>query len=213
MKIHTLIFSPFQVNTYIFADEISGECAVIDPACYFPEEKKHLAKYLESNKLTPVKLLNTHGHLDHVFGNNFITDTYGLKAEHSAEDVALIASAPEAALRFGLTMEKPYGDGTILSETDIIKIGKHELKILHTPGHTLGSLVFYSEAGKVAFVGDVIFNGSIGRTDLPGGNHEQLLNSIKEKIYTLPHETRLYPGHGNATTVTHEMKTNPFVRK
>lgn len=211
MKIHTLVFSPFQVNTYILADK-SGECAIIDPACSNPAEQNKLSNFLSRNKLKPVRLLNTHCHLDHVFGNNYVSDTYGLDSESSKKEEPVLLSAKDAATRYGVEMEQPYPAGKHIEEGEEIKFADSRLEILHAPGHTPGSLVFYSPEDKFAIVGDVLFSGSIGRTDLPGGNHQQLLDAIAEKLYSLPDETIVCPGHGAATSIGEEKKSNPFVR-
>lgn len=210
MKVHRLVFSPFEVNTYIIADK-SNKCVIIDPACYNKQEQDYLIKFLNKNNFNPVKLLNTHCHLDHVFGNKFISDTFKLKAEaHIGED-SNIYNALNAASIYGLEMDEPYPIGNHLTEKDKIYFGFSKLNILHVPGHSLGSLVFYNEEEKLAIVGDVLFNNSIGRTDLPGGNYDTLISGIKIKLFKLPNETTVYPGHGIATTIAKEKKTNPFL--
>ena len=149
----------------------------------------------------------------YVFGNNFVTDKYGLFSECSKEDEIVLNTATQAAQRYGVEMKEPYGMKNYLSENEIIKFGNSELKILHVPGHTPGHLAFVNEEQKIAIVGDVLFSGSIGRTDLPGGNFETLAESIKTKLYTLPNETLVFPGHGTTTTIKQEKDTNPFVKE
>lgn len=211
MQVHRLVFSPFEVNTYIISDK-SKNCVIIDPACYNKQEQDYLTKFLKDNDLKPTKLLQTHCHLDHVFGNKFITDTFGLKAEaHRGEDFN-IKNALSAASIYGLDMDEPYPISNYLNEGDIIKFGYSEIITLHVPGHSAGSLVFYSEDDKFAIVGDVLFNNSIGRTDLPGGDYDTLIHQIKTKLFNLSEDTTVYPGHGIATSIGKEKKSNPFLQ-
>ncbi|NPA45282.1 MAG: MBL fold metallo-hydrolase [Chlorobi bacterium] len=210
MQIHRLVFSPFEVNTYIISDK-SKECVIIDPACYNKQEQEYLIKFLKENDLKPVKLLNTHCHLDHVFGNKFVSDTFNLKAEAHKDEDFNISNALNSASIYGLDMDEPYPIYKYLNEGEIIKFGFSELKILHVPGHSAGSLVFYNEQNKFAIVGDVLFNNSIGRTDLPGGDYDTLISQIKTKLFNLQDDTTAYPGHGIATTIGKEKKTNPFL--
>ena len=209
MKIYRLIFSPIQVNTYILAEE-SGDCAIIDCGCYGKEESDEFAKFIDDKKLKPVMLLNTHSHLDHIFGNKFILERYGLRAYASALDEMNRIDAPNHAMIFGLTMEEPPEPGDFISDNQIISFGKTKLLSLHVPGHTTGSIAFYSESDNCVFTGDALFAGSIGRTDLPGGNYEILMNSIRNKLFVLPSSTIVYPGHGEKTTIDNEIKTNPY---
>jgi hydroxyacylglutathione hydrolase len=209
MKIYKLIFSPIQVNTYILAEE-SGDCAIIDCGCYDKEECDEFAKFIEDKGLKPVMLLNTHSHLDHIFGNKFILERYGLRPYASELDEMNRISAPSHAMLFGLTMEEPPEPGDFITDNQIISFGKTKLLSLHVPGHTTGSIAFYSESDNCVFTGDALFAGSIGRTDLPGGNYEILMNSIRNKLFVLPPSTIVYPGHGEKTTIDNEIKTNPF---
>jgi glyoxylase-like metal-dependent hydrolase (beta-lactamase superfamily II) len=211
ITIQKFIFSPFNENTYVLYDQ-TGECVIIDPGCYDEHEQSVIQKFISGKHLKPIYLLNTHCHLDHVFGNNFIGKTYGLKSQCHSEDSAVLKRTSESAAGFGLKMEQPADAGNFLTENDKIAFGNSELKIFHTPGHTPGHLIFYNTTEEIAFTGDVLFAGSIGRSDFPGGNHEDLLNSIKTKIYTLPDDTKVFSGHGSETTVGKEKKTNPFVR-
>jgi len=211
MQVHRLIFSPFEVNTYIISDK-SKECIIIDPACYNKQEQEYLLKFLKENDLKPVKLLNTHCHLDHVFGNKFVSDTFNIKAEAHKEEDYNIGNALTAASIYGLDMDEPYPINKYLKEGGVIKFGFSELQILHVPGHSSGSLVFYNEKDKFAIVGDVLFNNSIGRTDLPGGDYDTLITQIKTKLFKLSEDTTAYPGHGVATSIGKERKTNPFLQ-
>jgi len=209
MKIYKLVFSPIQVNTYILAEE-SGDCAIIDCGCYDKEECDEFSNFIDNKGLKPVMLLNTHSHLDHIFGNKFILERYGLRAHASKLDEMNRKAAPHHAMIFGLTMEEPPEPGDFISDNQVINFGKTKLFSLLVPGHTTGSLAFYSESDNCVFTGDALFAGSIGRTDLPGGNYEILMNSIRNKLFVLPPSTIVYPGHGEKTTIDNEIKTNPY---
>lgn len=209
MQIDRLVFSPFEVNTYIISDK-SKECIIIDPACNNKQEQEYLVKFISDKDLKPVKLINTHCHLDHVFGNKFVCDTYDLKTEASKEEEFNLNNAAGAAKLYGVQMETPYPVKTFIKEGDKIKFGFSELDILHVPGHTSGSLVFFNDDEKFAIVGDVLFNGSIGRTDLPGGDYDTLISQIKTKLFKLNDATMVWPGHGPQTTILKEKESNPF---
>jgi hydroxyacylglutathione hydrolase len=209
MEIFKLVFSPIEVNTYVLADK-SGDCAIIDCGCYNRSEFGRLEAFIKEKSINPVLLLNTHCHLDHVFGNGFILERYGLRTfSHELEEMNRKNSVKHAMF-FGLNMETPPEPGGFIEDHQIITFGTTELVALHVPGHAPGSLAFYSEKNDCVFTGDALFEGSIGRTDLPGGNYETLIESIKNKLFVLPGETVVYPGHGNETTISIEMQSNPF---
>lgn len=210
MQLKRFTFSLFEVNTYILYDK-SKECIIIDPACNNKQEQDYLLNFLKENRLKPVKLLNTHCHLDHVFGNKFIADTFNLETEAHKEEENNINNALNAAHLYGIQMEKPYPIKKYINENDLIKFGFSELKTLHVPGHTAGSLVFYNIEDNFAIVGDVLFKSSIGRTDLPGGNYETLISQIKTKLFNLPEKMNVYPGHGPETNIGFEKHHNPFL--
>jgi glyoxylase-like metal-dependent hydrolase (beta-lactamase superfamily II) len=210
MKINRLVFSPIDVNTYILEDK-SGDCAIIDCGCYDDQEFLKLEKFLESKKLKPVLLLNTHCHLDHIFGNGRILARYGLRPYYCELEESNRKSSPQHAMLFGLTMEESPAAGRYLSHGDEISFGSVTLKCLHVPGHTAGTIAFYSENDAMVFTGDSLFAGSIGRTDLPGGNFETLINSIRENLLSLPPDTIVYPGHGQETRIGVEARTNPYL--
>ncbi len=210
MKVHRLVFSPFEVNTYIVTDK-SKECIIIDPACNNKQEQGYLVQFIKENGLKPVKLLNTHCHLDHVFGNKFVSDTFNLETEAHKEEDFNMKNAVNAGRMYGIQMEEPYPIKTYLKEGDKIKFGFSELNTLHVPGHSAGSMVFYNEADKFAIVGDVLFNGSIGRTDLPGGDYDTLISGIKSKLFKLDNDTTVYSGHGPETGIGKEKTSNPFL--
>lgn len=204
-----MVFSPIEVNTYILAED-SGDCAIIDCGCYDKQECEILENFINDNHLNPVLLLNTHSHLDHVFGNRFILEKYGLRTFSSELDEINRKNAKQHAMIFGLTMDEPPEPEGFIKDNQSVAFGTTILLALHVPGHTSGSLAFYSEINGCVFTGDALFSGSIGRTDLSGGNYETLIKSIKNKLFVLPPTTVVYPGHGNETTIEREMKTNPY---
>ena len=203
-------FNMLPVNCYLVYDS-TKEAAIIDPGCFYAEERDFLRDYIKSKGLTPKHLLCTHLHLDHVFGCKFIKDTYGLGIEANPADEYWLQQAPQQARTFGLTypeihepIEKPLFDG------DKVTFGDLELEAICVPGHSPGSLAFYSREKKVLFSGDVLFQGSIGRADLQGGNFEELKEAICNRLFTLPDDVTVYPGHGPSTTIGYEKRNNPF---
>ncbi len=211
ITIKQFTFNPVQENTYVLYNE-ENKALIIDPGCYFSNEENELKSFIEDNKLTPVQLLNTHCHLDHVFGNKFVATQYGLELYIHPEEEKMLKRAPESGQMWGLTFENYEGALHFLNEGDTIQLGNDVLEILLTPGHSPGSICFYNAAQKFIIGGDVLFYESIGRTDLPYGDHETLLTSIREKLFTLPDDVKVYNGHGRATTIGHEKKNNPFLQ-
>ncbi|HLN55230.1 MAG TPA: MBL fold metallo-hydrolase [Bacteroidales bacterium] len=209
MVIHRLVFSPIEVNTYVLED-VSGDCAVIDCGCYDEGEFSNLENFLNERKLKPVLLLNTHMHLDHIFGNRLMLQKYNLSTWSSELDEMNRKMAIQHAAIFGLSMDEPPVPAGYLQDGETVKFGSVELKALLVPGHTSGSLAYYSGKENCVFTGDALFAGSIGRSDLPGGNHETLITSIKTKLFTLPPDTGVYPGHGEKTDIKTEMRYNPY---
>ncbi len=209
MEIFRLVFSPIEVNTYILADE-SGDCAIIDCGCYGTNESEELEVFISDKNLNPVLLLNTHCHLDHIFGNKFILDKYKLKTFCGKGDEKNMKDAEQHSRIFGLTMEEPPAAEGFISDNQVFAFGTTELKALHVPGHSPGSFAFYSEQNGSVFTGDALFSGSIGRTDLPGGDYGLLINSINTKLFVLPPAIVVYPGHGKETTIEREKLSNPF---
>lgn len=209
MKIFKFVFSPIEVNTYILADE-SGDCAIIDCGCYDKTEENKLAGFINEHKLKPVLLLNTHCHLDHIFGNGFILERYGLRARSGEPDEMNRKDAVQHAMLFGLEMEEPPEPEAFITDKQVMKFGTTELIALTVPGHSPGSIAFYSEKNGCVFTGDALFSGSIGRTDLPGGDYDTLLKSIRNKLFVLPLSTVVYSGHGSETTIGREMNSNPY---
>lgn len=203
-------FNPFQENTYLIAS--GSECVIIDPGCFEHYEKQELADFILENSLKPVRLLNTHCHIDHVLGNNFVCQKWNLKPELHKEDLSILQALPNYGHMFGVggIEESPMPE-KFLDEKDTIEFGNVKLDILFVPGHAPGHIVFVNHAEKYIIGGDCLFKESIGRTDLPGGDHQTLLNSIREKLFTLPDDYTVYPGHGPETTIGFEKKYNPFV--
>jgi glyoxylase-like metal-dependent hydrolase (beta-lactamase superfamily II) len=211
MEIKRFTFNPVSVNAYLLWDE-TKEAVLIDPACFYKEEEAELSRFVVAQGLKIVHILNTHGHFDHLMGNDFAAMKWGLKVLIHAGDEFMLDQAKQHALMFGITMANPSSEAGSLSEGDVFTFGNSELKVIHVPGHSPGSVAFYSERDKLIVVGDILFEGSVGRTDLPGGNHEQLISGIKKKLMTLDDAVKVYSGHGNETTIGWEKKTNPFLR-
>jgi hydroxyacylglutathione hydrolase len=210
LTIKSFTFGPFQENTYILHDA-SNECVIIDPGCYDSSEQQTLKKYILEKNLHPVLLLNTHCHIDHITGNRFVFDTYKLSPHIHKNDLPVLQSQERVCATYGLNYDPSPQPGKFIEEGDVISFGQTKLKVLFTPGHAPGHVVFYNEENKFVINGDVLFSGSIGRTDLPLGDFDTLERSIKTKLYTLPDETIVYCGHGPSTTIGKEKKTNPFV--
>lgn len=211
LSVKQFTFNPVQENTYVLYNG-EGQCCIIDPGCYFPEEEKVLQNFIEQNALQPVLLLNTHCHLDHVFGNKFVSQTWGLPLCIHPLEKPVLDFAPQSGQLWQLPFGNYEGELIYLKEGNSVKVGADELETLFTPGHSPGSVSFYHEPGGFVIGGDVLFNGSVGRTDLPGGDFKTLLNSIQTQLYTLPDDTKVYSGHGPVTTVGFEKINNPFVK-
>jgi hydroxyacylglutathione hydrolase len=211
LTIKSFVFSPVQENTYILYNE-KKDCCIIDPGCYFPGERDSLTMFIENSGLRPVLLLNTHCHLDHVFGNKFIFEKWGLVPHIHEKEKPVLDHAEEAGIAWQLPFESYKGDLVYIKESSSINLGSDELEIRFTPGHSPGSVIFYNEAGGFVIGGDVLFSGSIGRTDLPGGDFYTLIQSIQTQLFTLPDSTKVYSGHGPMTTIGFEKMNNPFLK-
>ena len=211
MHIKKFTFNYFAENTYVLSDE-SGECVIIDPGCCNSQEETVLSDYIISNNLRPVKLLNTHCHIDHILGNAFIANKFKLELLIHKDDLTVLNSGSVIADRYGIPYLPSPGPGSFLEEGEQVSFGINYLDIIFTPGHSPGSICFINHKNKIIIGGDVLFQGSIGRTDLPGGDFETLANSIRNKLYSLPDDFIVYPGHGDLTTIGVEKKSNPFVR-
>ncbi|HCK21749.1 MAG TPA: MBL fold hydrolase [Bacteroidetes bacterium] len=202
--------NPFEENTYVVYDA-TGECVIVDAGCYTREEQKELSDFIEKEGLQPVQLLNTHCHVDHVLGNSFVSEKWRVPLYMHKDEVSVMRAVSAYADSMGLQYQpSPQPDG-FLDEGDEVVFGQTRLKVLFTPGHSPASICFYNEADNWVIGGDVLFLDSIGRYDLPGGNLQTLLRSIKTKLLPLPDSTTVYPGHGPHTTIGREKKYNPFL--
>lgn len=210
INIKKLVFNPFQVNTYLLSDT-TRQCVLIDAACYGAGENKILEEQISREGLTPVRLVYTHCHSDHILGNAFVTTRYNLEPEVHQAGKLFWEMAKEFSSIFGLDYEGVMKPTRFLEEGDEVRFGHSSLRVLYTPGHADGSICLLSEQEKFVIVGDVLFSGSIGRADLPTGNFRVLKESIVQKLYTLPDDTVVYPGHGPETTIGYERMNNPFV--
>lgn len=211
INIKIFTFNPLQENTFLIWDE-TNESVVIDAGMLFEQEKQQIKYFIEENHLTLTRVLNTHLHLDHQFGNKFLFNTYGKMPEAGAEDEFLLSDAHRTAAMWGLPYSEPTQSiGRYISDNQEIKFGNTTLNTLHTPGHSPGSYSFYCAEAEMVFVGDVLFKQSIGRTDLPGGDYGTLIRSIQERLLVLPDRTVVYCGHGVPTTIGEERRENPFL--
>lgn len=211
ITIQGFTFNPFEENTYILYDE-TKECVIIDPGCSNREEQEEIVQFIKDEGLKPVRLLNTHCHIDHVFGNAFIAKKYNLKLEIHKEDLQTLHSLPQVSHLYGLNAEESVEPSVFLNEGDKVTFGNSTLDILFMPGHSPGSVCFVSHSDKFIIGGDVLFYGSIGRTDLPGGDHEGLLNNIRTKLFPLDDDFVVFSGHGKETSIGFEKKNNPFLK-
>jgi hydroxyacylglutathione hydrolase len=211
MQVKSFTFNDFYENTYIVHDE-SLSCVIIDPGCSTQSEQDEFITYINDLKLKPEYLINTHCHIDHILGNKFVSEKYNLPLTAHANEAGTLASGINTAKMFGIPYEESPQITKYIDQGDVISFGTSAFEVLYTPGHSPASVSLYCKDDTVLICGDVLFEGSIGRTDLPGGNYELLINMIRYKLFTLPEETIVYPGHGNATTIGTEKATNPFFR-
>jgi hydroxyacylglutathione hydrolase len=211
LHVKVFLFNPVQENTYLIYNE-EKECIIIDPGCYYENEQEEVAGFIEENRLKPVLLLNTHCHLDHVFGNKFISEKYGLVLHIHPLEKKMLELAPASGLMYNLPFDNYQGNLEFLVPGMPLKPGNDEIQVLFTPGHSPGSVSFYSPGNGFVISGDVLFHESIGRTDLPGGDFSVLSRSIIDQLYSLPGETVIYSGHGPSTTVKWEKAHNPYVK-
>jgi len=211
IQIKIFVFNSFQENTIILYDE-TGEAVIIDAGCQNEDEIAALNNFIMSQKLKPVQLLGTHGHIDHILGNGHLKDQYQMDYRAHEGDQFLIENATQQGSMFGLDIKKPPLPDSFLIDSELIHFGNSELEVIHLPGHSPGGVGFYCKAQGFIVVGDVLFSHSIGRTDLPGGDYEQLINSITSRLLILPEKTIVYPGHGPQTTIGEEKRNNPFLQ-
>ena len=210
MEYRIFVNNPWQENTVVLYDG-TGEAAVVDCGCFGKEEEVRLQEFLQAEGLRPVLLLNTHLHPDHVFGNRFMKEVYGLDTCAAREDGFLLEHAVEFAASLGLKgVTPPPAVGEFIRHGDVVRFGESEMQVIAVGGHSPGGLCFYSERDKLLLSGDVLFAGSVGRSEYPGGNGEELLAGIRERLFVLPDEVRVIPGHGSLTSIGEEKRCNPF---
>ena len=212
MKIKRFVFNPFQENTFVLYDE-SKECVIIDPGCYEKAEEEELENFISENGLKPVALLNTHCHIDHILGNQFVAEKWGVELQMHKDDLPLLENAGQVSKMYGLQnySGSPFPKH-FLKEGDKFTFGESKLDVIFTPGHAPGHICFYSKKYNFIISGDVIFQMSIGRTDLPFGDFDTLIKSITEKIFPLPGQTQIHCGHGPSTVLNYEREHNPFLQ-
>lgn len=210
LKIQSFTFNPFQENTYILYND-QKECVIIDPGMYTASEQNQLDAFIKENQLKPIQLINTHCHIDHIFGNNYCVNKYRLELFIHKKEIPVLESGLQTAKIYGLNYDESPMATQFIDESNVIKIGNETLSIIFTPGHSPGSLSFYSQSNQFVIVGDALFFQSIGRTDLPGGDYDTLIESIQNQLMILPNETTVYSGHGTETTIGHEKLYNPFL--
>ena len=212
LQFESFVFNPFAENTYVVYDDEKKECVIIDPGCSNASEENELFGFIDSHRLKPLMIINTHGHIDHILGNAAVKKRYGIEvAAHPNVKNDFLRSRQQAAM-FGLSFdgecELPDRD---LEDGEIIKVGESTLEVISTPGHAMGSISLYAEMEGWVFTGDALFCRSIGRTDFPGGNYEQLRTNIIERLFRLPDDTEVYSGHGESTTIYDERRYNMFL--
>lgn len=211
IQIEKLTLNPFQENTYLIFDE-TGECLIVDPGCLDLHEQQRLVATVTARQLKPVKLVHTHLHLDHVFGSRFVANHWDIPVLAHRDDEFLIAITKDYSSQFGIKLnENPPALTGYLNDGDAVAFGHSSVSVLHVPGHSPGSVCFYAHDEKSVVVGDVLFHGSIGRTDLAMGDYDTLINSIHDKLMVLPDDVTVYPGHGPSTTIGFERKNNGYL--
>lgn len=202
--------NPLGENSFILSDE-TGECIFIDPGFYYDEEHAEVKKYIADENLKPVAITNTHCHFDHIMGVEFVRKTFNIPFYAHQDDNFWIERAESQGEMFSIEMAAVNPADNALSEGETVKFGITELEVIHVPGHSPGHVVFYSAASQFLIAGDVLFYGSIGRTDLPGGDYNTLISNIRNKLFKLPDDTKVYSGHGPETSIGFEKTSNPFL--
>ena len=212
MKVKSFTFNPFKENSYVVYDD-TKECIIIDPGCYSEKERTELRRFITSEGLKPVKLINTHCHIDHVLGNKFVSELWDLELYMHKEDLPVLENVKDISGFFGFeNYERSPSPKHFLAQGDTLNFGDSSFDILFTPGHAPGHICLYSKENNLVIAGDVLFQGSIGRTDLPGGDYNTLIESIKTKLLPLDENTIVYCGHGPATNIGYEKEHNPFLQ-
>lgn len=211
LQINSFVFNPFGENTYVIYDE-TKECVIVDPGCSTASEEDALFGFIDSHQLKPLMVINTHGHIDHIMGNEAVKSRYGIKAAAHPEAKNDFIRSRQQAMMFGLPMIQECKSPEMeLEDDEIIQVGNSTLEVISTPGHARGSVSLYAPVEGWVFTGDALFCRSIGRTDLPGGNFDELRESIRSRLFTLPDDTEVYCGHGESTTIGEEKDFNPYV--
>ena len=211
LQIASITCNPFEENTYIVYDE-TRSCLIFDPGCSTDAEKASIDTFIRQHDLIPVRLINTHCHIDHILGNRFIAERFDLPLEIHQGEEAMLARGPQVAAMYGVAYQDPSpAPGRYIADLEWIEFGNTRMQALLTPGHSPASLCFYAPDDKVLIAGDVLFQGSIGRTDLPGGDYDTLLQSIHDRLLVLDDDVRVFPGHGPETTIGLERRSNPFL--
>lgn len=211
VSIKIFVFNSFAVNSFVLYDE-TRECIIIDPGCHAEAEKLQLSAFIDDNKLKPVAMINTHFHVDHILGNHFVCSRYDLKPTGHANGSMFWRTAREFGSVFNLKIDEIAPTGIFVAEGDLITFGNSEFEVRYTPGHADGSICLINHAQKFVIAGDVLFYGSIGRTDLPTGDFDILMESIRTKLFVLDDDYTVYPGHGPKTTIGYEKRNNPFIQ-
>jgi glyoxylase-like metal-dependent hydrolase (beta-lactamase superfamily II) len=211
LNLQAFVFNPFQENTYLLYNA-KNECWIVDPGMYGPEETNHFIDFLTANKFKPQAIINTHTHIDHILGAQALIDAYKIPFGMHKTDIPVLNSAIASAALFGIELKKAPVPDFYIPDGKPLSLGVDDVEVRFTPGHSPGSIVFYYPEGKWVIGGDVLFAGSIGRTDLPGGDFNTLINSIRTQLFSLPFNTTVYPGHGPSTTIEIEKKHNPFLQ-
>jgi hydroxyacylglutathione hydrolase len=211
VKVNVFTFNLFSENTIVLWDDETKEAAVIDPGTSSPDEETILSDFISSEKLKVKYLINTHCHIDHILGCEFVKEKFNPVYFVPKKDLPLLENAQEQASMFDISLDKPPIPDEFITEETELSIGKSKMKFLFTPGHTPGEFCIYLENEKICITGDVLFNESIGRTDLWGGDYDTLINSIQTKLFTLPDNVIIYPGHGESSTIGYEKQNNPFM--
>ena len=209
VQIKIFVFNSFQENTFLLYDE-TNECVIIDAGCNEDREYEKIDDFIKENNLTLKSIINTHCHIDHIMGNAYLVERYNVPSVAHKDDMPLIERSKDMAMAFGLNVQEPPVPNQFVNEGDEIKFGNTALLVKHVPGHSPGSIALYNKKDNFVIVGDVLFKGGIGRTDLPGGDYDTLISSINEKLFSLDGDVIVYPGHGENTTIANEMNSNPF---
>lgn len=212
LQLESFVFNPFAENTYVVYDGETKECVIIDPGCSNVSEENELFGFIDGHGLKPLMVVNTHGHIDHIMGNAALKRRYGISVVAHPDVKSDFTRSQQQAMMFGLPVvaqcDLPDQD---LKDGEVIKVGGNTLEVISTPGHACGSISLYAEVEGWVFTGDALFCRSIGRTDFPGGNYEQLRESIRERLFHLPDDTEVYSGHGESTTIFDEQRYNMFI--